>query len=135
MSLSAPVIAPGMLRKVYPPSDPSFAARIPRQEFIPAPWTQSHPPHPKSTRLSRFRGGFAPSATKAHPLAHNIYQARAQLTVDTLSSAPFDMSLSSDGTVLAMAMGGGWKSRDPLLHCYLLRDQLTDFQRPAVRVA
>ena len=112
--------------RCYRTSAPSATPKLPAFARV-RPWTKSLRPHPLTTRLSRFRGGFAPSATKAHPLAHNIYQARAQLTVDTLSSAPFDMSLSSDGTILALAMGGGWKGRDPLLHYYLLGDQSTDF--------
>ncbi|TFK79671.1 hypothetical protein K466DRAFT_592276 [Polyporus arcularius HHB13444] len=84
------------------------------------PWTKSPRPHPLTTRLSRFRGGFAPSATPASPLAHSIYQARAHLATDTLSSAPSDMSLSSGGTVLAMTGGSGWKGNKPFLHYYLL---------------
>ncbi|KAI0701872.1 WD40-repeat-containing domain protein [Cerioporus squamosus] len=84
------------------------------------PWTKSPRPHPLTTRLSRFRGGFAPSTTLASPLAHTIYQARAHVAADTLSSAPYDMSLSSGGTVLAMTGGSGWKGNKPFLHYYLL---------------
>ncbi|EJF64781.1 hypothetical protein DICSQDRAFT_100114 [Dichomitus squalens LYAD-421 SS1] len=92
------------------------------------PWTKSPRPHPLSTRLSRFRGGFAPSATPNTPLAHSIYQARAQLTVDsTIPSVPFDMSLSSGGNILATASGSGWKAREPALHYYLLGHQSSDF--------
>ncbi|RPD59645.1 hypothetical protein L227DRAFT_576066 [Lentinus tigrinus ALCF2SS1-6] len=91
------------------------------------PWTKSPRPHPLTTRLSRFRGGFAPSATPATPMAHTIYKAQAHLTVDTLSSAPFDMSLSSGGSILAMTGGGGWKANKPFLHYYILGDQTSDF--------
>ena len=54
-------------------------------------------------------------------------EARAQLTVEMLSSPPFDMTLSSCGTVLASTGGGGWKGRDPFLHYYVLDDQSTDY--------
>ncbi|KAM5539294.1 hypothetical protein V8D89_007167 [Ganoderma adspersum] len=92
------------------------------------PWTKSPRPHPLTTRLSRFRGGFAPSATPDMPLAHTIYQARAQLTVDsTIPSVPFDMSLSSGGAILATASGSGWKAREPALHYYILNDQSASF--------
>ncbi|KAI0749754.1 WD40-repeat-containing domain protein [Daedaleopsis nitida] len=80
------------------------------------PWTKTLRPHPLTTRLSRFRGGFAPSATVASPSAHIVYQARAQLTIDSLASAPFDI-------ILAMSVGGGLKGRNPLLHYYILGDQ------------
>ena len=62
------------------------------------------------------------------PLAHTIYQARAQLTVDsTMPSIPFDMSLSSGGAILATASGSGWKAREPALHYYILNDQSASF--------
>ncbi len=111
--------------RLYAHTPLAAAPKIPAFARI-RPWTKTLRPHPFTTRLSRFRGGFAPSATKATPLAHNIYQARAQLTVDNLS-VPFDMSLSSDGTILAMSTGGGWKGRNPLLRYYLLADQSSDF--------
>ncbi|KAI0649447.1 hypothetical protein C8Q79DRAFT_999214 [Trametes meyenii] len=76
------------------------------------PWTKSPRPHSLSTRLSRFREGVPSSASDATPAAQLIYQARAQLTIDHVSN-PYDMSLSSGGSILAMAGASGWKERDP----------------------
>lgn len=108
-----------LILALAPPKLPAFA-RI-------RPWTKSPRPHPLASRLSRFRGGFSPSATAATPLAYSLYQARAQLTIETLSSALFDMSLSTDGTLLATTSGGGWKARNPTLNYYLLGDQSSDY--------
>ena len=44
-----------------------------------------------------------------------------------LSSVPFDMALSSSGSILASTGGGGWKGRDPFLHYYNLGDQSSDY--------
>ena len=62
------------------------------------------------------------------PLAHAIYQARVQLTVDsTIPSIPFEMSLSSGGTILTSASRSRWKAREPALHYYILNDQSANF--------
>ncbi|KAI0671413.1 quinon protein alcohol dehydrogenase-like superfamily [Trametes maxima] len=86
------------------------------------PWTKSPRPHPLSTRLSRFREGVPSPASDTTPAAQLIYQARAQLSIDHVSN-PYAMSLSSGGSILAMAGAGGWKERDPVLRYYLLDEQ------------
>ena len=106
-------------RNVHSPSGRRSVAPLPREDFIPAPWTQSHPPHPKSTRLSRFRDDVIPSATDATPFARTIYQARCEVTSDTIA-CPVTSAIASDSSVLAIAGQGGWKHRDPVLSLYLL---------------
>ncbi|TBU44306.1 hypothetical protein BD309DRAFT_1080140 [Dichomitus squalens] len=90
-----------------------------REEFVPPPWTKSQPPHPKSTRLSRFRDNVRPSATDATPLARTIYQARCEVASDSIP-CPVNAAIASDSSVLAIAGKGGWKNRDPVLSLYLL---------------
>ncbi|KAH9945027.1 uncharacterized protein BXZ73DRAFT_38972 [Epithele typhae] len=106
------------------------APKLPAFAKMPS-WVKSPHPHPLTTRLSRFRGGFSPSASSATPLAHTIYQARAQLTVDSIASAPSDMSISSGGSILALSIGSGWKARDPHLQYYLLGEQSKDYLQSA----
>ncbi|KAI0663899.1 WD40-repeat-containing domain protein [Cubamyces menziesii] len=86
------------------------------------PWTKSPRPHTLTTRLSRFRPDIIPTATPSTPLALTIAEARAQLTMD-LIPLTHAMSVSSGGSILALASGGGWKARDPMLHYYLLGSQ------------
>ncbi|KAI0368795.1 hypothetical protein BV20DRAFT_1036915 [Pilatotrama ljubarskyi] len=86
------------------------------------PWTKSPRPHPLSTRLSRFRPDIVPTATSATPLARTIADARAQLTTDLIPST-FAMGVSSGSSILALASGGGFKARDPVLQYYLLSAQ------------
>lgn len=87
------------------------------------PWTRSPRPHPLTTRLSRFRPGIVPTATLASPLARCVADARAQLTTD-LIPATYAMSVSSGGSILALASGAGWKGREPALQYYILGSQL-----------
>ncbi|KAH9856605.1 quinon protein alcohol dehydrogenase-like superfamily [Lenzites betulinus] len=86
------------------------------------PWTRSPRPHGLTTRLSRFRPGIVPTATSSAPLARRIADARAQLTTDIIPTT-YAMSVSTEGSILAMASGAGWKSRDPTLQYYLLDSQ------------
>ncbi|KAI0351722.1 hypothetical protein OH77DRAFT_1523848 [Trametes cingulata] len=90
-----------------------------REGFFTKPWPESYRPHPKATRLSRFREGVTPSATAATPPAQMIYQARCEVAGDTFPS-PLDAVISSDSSVLAVIAQGGWKHRDPVLGMYLL---------------
>ncbi|PIL35384.1 hypothetical protein GSI_02110 [Ganoderma sinense ZZ0214-1] len=101
------------------------SAPIPRQEFIPDPWTQSHRPHPKSTRISRFHDNVVPSVTNATPFARTIYDARCEVTSDTIA-CPVTAAIASDSSVLAIAGQGGWKHRDPVLSLYLLDEGSTN---------
>ena len=112
-------VTSGTRRNIRSPPDRRSVAPLPREDFIPAPWTQSHPPHSKSTRLSRFRDDVIPSATDATPFARTIYQARCEVTSDT-TSCPVTSVIASDSSVLAIAGQGGWKHRDPVLSLYLL---------------
>ena len=50
-----------------------------RDELIPPHWTATPRPHPKSTRLSRFRNDVTTSATDDTPLARTILQARCEV--------------------------------------------------------
>ncbi|KAI1797004.1 hypothetical protein LXA43DRAFT_1079300 [Ganoderma leucocontextum] len=101
------------------------SAPIQREEFIPPPWTQSQHPHPKSTRLSRFRDNVVPSATDMTPFARTIYQARCEVTSDTIA-CPVTAAIASDSSALAIAGQGGWKHRDPVLSIYLLDEGSAD---------
>ncbi|KAI0326952.1 WD40 repeat-like protein [Cubamyces sp. BRFM 1775] len=86
------------------------------------PWTKSPRPHALTTRLSRFRPDIVPTATPSTPLALAIAEARAQLTTD-LVPLTHAMSVSSGSSILALASGGGWKAREPMLQYYLLGSQ------------
>ncbi|KAI0719179.1 hypothetical protein C8T65DRAFT_637110 [Cerioporus squamosus] len=87
--------------------------------FLPTAWTVSHSPHPKSTRLSRFRDGVTVSATNATPLAQTILQARCEVSADSVN-CPIDAAISSDSSALAVIGQAGWKYRDPTLTVFLL---------------
>ncbi|OSC98276.1 WD40 repeat-like protein [Trametes coccinea BRFM310] len=91
-----------------------------------APWIRSPHPYLWSTRLARFREGLTAYASDATPLAQWVHEARAQLTTDTIRS-PYDMSLSSGGSILAISAATGYKERDPSLRYYLLDEQSDDF--------
>ncbi|TFY57484.1 hypothetical protein EVJ58_g6993 [Rhodofomes roseus] len=93
------------------------AGGIPAELRGPAPWSPHMQPHAKSTRLSRFRSGVVTSVTDAMPLAQAIYQARCEITDDSIAS-PSRMLMSSGQTCLAVMGAGGWKNRDPILTCY-----------------
>ncbi|RPD68430.1 hypothetical protein L226DRAFT_576401 [Lentinus tigrinus ALCF2SS1-7] len=102
MSFYTQFLYPGAER----PALPKFAKT--------ASWPKSPRPHPLTTRLSRFRSGILINVTDSTPRAQLIYQARAEVKQDALS-APSAMTMSSDGSVIAMAAAGGYKSRDPVL--------------------
>ncbi|KAI0351720.1 hypothetical protein OH77DRAFT_1429291 [Trametes cingulata] len=85
-------------------------------------WTDTPHPHPKTTRLSRFRAGITTSATDATPTAQMIYQARCEVAADT-TPCPVDAAIAADGSALAIIQQGGWKHREPILTIYLLADQ------------
>ena len=85
------------------------------------PWNPALQPHPKSTRLARFRQDVITSYTAATPLAQTVYQARCEIT-DTSISSPSRMLISPGQGCLAIIGAGGWKNRDPTLHCFLLDD-------------
>ncbi|KAH9935224.1 uncharacterized protein BXZ73DRAFT_76917 [Epithele typhae] len=115
-----------MLNAMNPGTGPSIPiSNLPGLADAPS-WIDSLHPHPLTTRLSRFREGYTPNTTTLTPLAHTIYQARAQLTIDSLASGPWDMSLSSGGSILALSGGSGWKLRDPCLQWYPLGQQSED---------
>ncbi|KAI0719156.1 hypothetical protein C8T65DRAFT_62052 [Cerioporus squamosus] len=78
------------------------------------PWTKSPRPHPLTTRLSRFRSGVPITVTGSTPRAQLIYQARAEVKSNPIS-APSAMAMSSEGSILAMTVAGGYKERDPVL--------------------
>ncbi|KAI9061144.1 hypothetical protein FKP32DRAFT_1605097 [Trametes sanguinea] len=90
-----------------------------KDELLPAPWTASHPPHTKSTRLSRFRDGVHPSVTDATPRARMIYEARCEVAADSFPS-PIQAAIAADSSVLTIIGQGGWKNREPVLGMYLL---------------
>ncbi|KAI0768006.1 hypothetical protein BD413DRAFT_566031 [Trametes elegans] len=86
------------------------------------PWTRSPRPHPLSSRLSRFRPDIVPTATPATPRARLVAEARTQLTTD-LIPITYAMVIPHGGSILALASGGGFKGRDPVLQYYLLGNQ------------
>ncbi|KAI0635599.1 hypothetical protein C8Q77DRAFT_1155387 [Trametes polyzona] len=88
-------------------------------------WTSSPHPHPKTSRLSRFREGVSASATDTTPVAQMIYQARCEVASDTISS-PIDAAIAGDSSVLAIIGQGGWKNREPSLTVYFLDEQVGD---------
>lgn len=85
------------------------------------PWDPVLQPHTKSTRLARFRPGVITSYAAPAPLAQVVYQARCEVT-DTSIVSPSRMLISPDQSCLAILGAGGWKNRDPYLHCILLND-------------
>lgn len=86
------------------------------------PWDPTKLPHPKSSRLSRFRPNVTTSVTDATPLAQIVYQARCEITDDRIMQ-PSKVAISSGQTCLAVLGAGGWKNRDPMLQCHLLDDE------------
>ncbi|EPQ52734.1 hypothetical protein GLOTRDRAFT_140371 [Gloeophyllum trabeum ATCC 11539] len=91
----------------------------------PQAWTPANKRHPLSTPLARFTSHTALTPTSSTPLANIIYQARCEVTSDSVPS-PIGLSLSAGNTCLALNMAGGYKNRDPVLNLYLLNDN-TDF--------
>ncbi|OJT15004.1 hypothetical protein TRAPUB_8447 [Trametes pubescens] len=119
------------------PANPAFDAAIDTQR--PRPWPGSPHPHPKTTRLSRFRDGITPSVTDATPLARTIYQARCEVAADTVAT-PVSAAISADCSALALVGAGGWKNRDPTLTIYYLdepaaapNDDEDDAEREEIR--
>ncbi|KAM5537194.1 hypothetical protein V8D89_009127 [Ganoderma adspersum] len=93
------------------------------------PWTETHRPHPRTTRLSRFRDGITLPTSDATPCAQLIYQARATIRAEYMSP-PAAMAISADGEHLFMAASSGYKSRDPSLkHWNLDEDPELDHGR------
>ncbi|KAL1940225.1 hypothetical protein VTO73DRAFT_9177 [Trametes versicolor] len=85
----------------------------------PNAWPDTPHPHPKTTRLSRFREGITTSVTDATPLARTIYQARCEVAADIIS-CPVSAAIAADSSALALIGAGGWKNRDPMLTIFLL---------------
>ena len=94
---------------------------VPNELKAREPWDPALQPHPKSTRLARFRPEVTTSYTAATPLAQTIYEARCEIT-DTSITSPSRMLISPGQGCLAILGAGGWKNRDPTLHCFLLDD-------------
>lgn len=90
-----------------------------RDELIPPHWTATPRPHPKSTRLSRFRNDVTTSATDDTPLARTILQARCEVQSDQFP-CPIDAKISSDSSAFVIIAQGGWKHRDPVLGIHVL---------------
>ncbi|KAI0661809.1 hypothetical protein C8Q70DRAFT_1052118 [Cubamyces menziesii] len=86
------------------------------------PWPDTPHPHPKTTRLFRFRGGVPVTSTADAPIAQTIYQARCEITSDTLNS-PINFAMTANASALAVIQQGGWKNREPLLTVYFLDDE------------
>ncbi|KAI9061143.1 hypothetical protein FKP32DRAFT_985257 [Trametes sanguinea] len=85
------------------------------------PWPQTPHPHPKASRLSRFREGVNVSATEATSVAQMIYQARCEVAADCIP-CPVDAAISADSSTLAVIEQGGWKNREPIFTIYILDD-------------
>nr|VWP01139.1 Ubiquitin ligase complex F-box protein GRR1, putative [Ganoderma boninense] len=83
------------------------------------PWTRTYRPHPRTTRLSRFRDGITLPTSATTPRAHLVYQARATVRAEYMKP-PAAMAISADGEHLFMASSAGYKSRDPSLKHYNL---------------
>ncbi|EPT01366.1 hypothetical protein FOMPIDRAFT_1120657 [Fomitopsis schrenkii] len=82
-------------------------------------WDPATLPHPKSSRLVRFRKNVVTSVTDATPLAQMVYQARCEVT-DVRITQPSKVAISSGHSCMAVLGVGGWKNRDPKLQCHLL---------------
>ncbi len=90
-----------------------------RDEIVAPSWTESYRPHPKSTRLARFRDGANTSATDTTPIAQTILQARCEISSDDFP-CPVNSAISADSSTLAVIGQGGWKHRDPVVSLYIL---------------
>lgn len=97
---------------------PSGAFKMPGE---PSPWRRARLPHTSSSLLSRFRRPFQMSASDATPRAQMIYEARCEITTESIG-IPSKMVISPNGACLAVAGAGGWKNRDPSVYFYMLDD-------------
>ncbi|KAL1940228.1 hypothetical protein VTO73DRAFT_9180 [Trametes versicolor] len=88
----------------------------------PKAWPDTPHPHPKTSRLSRFREGITTSVTDASPLARTIYQARCEVSAENIS-CPVSAAIAADSSALALIGAGGYKDRDPMLTIFLLDEQ------------
>ncbi|KAJ3002395.1 hypothetical protein NUW54_g5870 [Trametes sanguinea] len=103
-----------------------------RDELLPAPWTASHPPHTKSTRLSRFRDGVHPSVTDAMTRARMICEARCEVAADSFPS-PIQAAIAADSSVLTIIGQGGWNNREPTQpDRHILKSPFSTQSRPSV---
>lgn len=100
----------------------SFNSEIAEQMLKgPEPWSKSVKPHPLTTPLSRFRGNVTTSATSGQPLANAIYQARCEITSESIR-VPLGLTFSANGTVLVAHGMGGYKNRAPAVWYYFSED-------------
>ncbi|KAI0351721.1 hypothetical protein OH77DRAFT_1523847 [Trametes cingulata] len=75
-----------------------------RRRIIPAPWTQTPRPHPKTTRLARFPTEAAGAAYGLPTLPQTIHQARCEVSANALGGAcPIGARIApADSSVLAV---------------------------------
>ncbi|KAJ7728138.1 hypothetical protein DFH07DRAFT_851265 [Mycena maculata] len=91
---------------------PADSSLLPK---LPAPWKTTPRPHPLSTLLSRFDRdvvGAHPS-----PFVASVYGARCEITSDSIEQP---LSITNNGSCLAISSAGGYKNREPVLTYYLL---------------
>ena len=85
------------------------------------PWWEVARPHPKSSRLSRFRTNVqTSSATDATPKALNLHQARCEVNASNINLPIRIVShFSSTEAILSIPSMGGWKNRTPILTYFI----------------
>ncbi|KAK7036190.1 hypothetical protein R3P38DRAFT_2910941 [Favolaschia claudopus] len=94
--------------------DPSLKPRFPND------WNITHRPHPLTTPLSRFEDVNAILRQPASSLCSALYDARCEITSDTVIQPSGRLSISP--SCLAVTGTGGWKNRTPMLTYYLFDD-------------
>ena len=86
----------------------------------PGPWAaEIDQPSEHTSSLARFRAGVQSPVSTAQSLAGAVFQARCEIR-DFQSGSPQVMTLSSDGSCVALASADDYKQRDPLLQCIVL---------------
>lgn len=95
--------------------------------MLPSCWDPAMKPDAHTTPLARFHKNTNISAFAAQPVANVIYQARCAITSTRICS-PVQLSLSSEGSCLALLSAGGWKDRCSVLDFWRLSgDDGADF--------
>ncbi|KAJ6566797.1 hypothetical protein B0H19DRAFT_714156 [Mycena capillaripes] len=104
-------IARGTMKQVT--KDPSALPTLPPS------WKTTPRPHPLSSSLSRFEGDVAGGHSPATPLLNAIYEARCEITSDSVNQP---IGLANSGSCIAVHSIGGYTNRAPMLTYYILDD-------------
>ncbi|KAF9457770.1 hypothetical protein BDZ94DRAFT_1313887 [Collybia nuda] len=77
---------------------------------------------PLTSRLSRFRGDVAVSASSDTPLANTIYEARCEITSNNIPS-PIGLHRSPDDALLTLLSAGRYKNCTPTMQCFIPNEE------------